>query len=138
LLLPVEQRCFNIYGVDRAVYMRDYMLRRYHRRRNAAIKFLGGKCACGETEGLQFDHKDRRKKSFTIAKLWGVSESRFWVEIAKCQLLCDDCHEKKTLADLGQVSAKTTHGTLSSYRYCKCAVCREAKAEYMRNYIRNR
>lgn len=124
--------------MDKAAYMRDYMLRRYHRRRKLAIEFLGGKCACGKTDGLQFDHKDRSEKSFDIAKLWGVSESRFWAEIRKCQLLCGGCHEKKTLIDLGQVSAKTTHGTLSSHRYCRCDLCREAKAEYMRNYQRNR
>lgn len=28
--------------------------------------------------------------------------------------------------------AKTTHGTLSSYRYCHCVLCRAAKAKYMR------
>ena len=121
---------------DEADYMRKYMLKRYHERRAAAIKFLGGSCKCGATKRLEFDHVDRNSKKFEIAKLWGIAEAEFWKEIAKCQLLCKKCHEAKTLIDLGQRSAKNRHGTLSSYRYCRCALCCEAKAEYMRNWHR--
>ncbi len=82
---------------------RIYMLRRYHQRRNDAISFLGGKCVdCGTTEGLQFDHIDRSKKSFWIARMWNVAKARFWEEVRKCQLLCQDCHTNKTLRDLGR------------------------------------
>jgi hypothetical protein len=106
------------------------MLRRYHERRAKALAFLGGACKCGSTSDLQFDHVDRTKKSFTIGKLWSLSEKVFWAEIAKCQLLCSKCHEEKTLIDLNQVSAKTRHGTLSTYRYCHCSLCRKANADY--------
>lgn len=116
-------------------YMKEYMLKRYHDRRNKAVVKLGGSCyTCGATEKLQFDHIDRNNKSFTIAKLSSVNEKKFWEEIEKCQLLCEDCHQNKTLDDLGQVSAKNTHGTLSSMRYCKCALCKKAKADYMREW----
>ncbi len=116
-------------------YMRQYMLRRYHTRRQDAIKALGGKCViCGDLENLEFDHKDRGLKGFTIAKGWSIGEERFWQEINKCQLLCKVCHHKKTLIDMGQKDARQTHGTLSSYRYCKCDLCREGKSRWQREY----
>jgi len=62
------------------------------------------------------------------------NEEVFDLEISKCQLLCKKCHEEKTLLDMGRVSAKITHGTLSSYRYCKCGSCKKAKSEYMRSF----
>jgi 5-methylcytosine-specific restriction endonuclease McrA len=110
------------------------MLERYHRRRKMALDFLGGRCECGSTKNLEFDHKIRSEKLFSIARMWGVAEVVFWKEIKKCQLLCAECHEKKTLRDLGQISAKTSHGTLSSYRYCRCASCREANNQYQREW----
>lgn len=119
-------------------YMKDYMLRRYHERRARAIEKLGGKCKCGREDGLQFDHIDPQSKSFTIAKLSSVKEEKFWEEVDKCQLLCEDCHNKKTLHDLGRESAKNKHGTLSSFRYCKCSECKAAKAAYMKEYKKNK
>jgi 5-methylcytosine-specific restriction endonuclease McrA len=114
--------------------MREYMLRRYHARMQEAITFLGGKCKCGLTEGLQLDHIDPATKSFTIAKMWSLSKEKFWIEVRKCQLLCQECHSDKTRKDLGQQDARKTHGTLSSYRYCRCPECKAAQAEYMRDY----
>jgi hypothetical protein len=119
-------------------YMREYMLERYRARREEAIEKLGGKCSCGETQNLQFDHIDPATKNFTIAKLPSVNEKDFWAEIDKCQLLCAPCHEHKSLVESGLQSAKDKHGTLSSFRYCKCAECKEAKAEYMREYRRKK
>lgn len=117
--------------------MRVYMLKRYKERKNKAIEFLGGKCKkCSSSEKLEFDHIDRSTKSFTIAKLWSLSEKTFWTEINKCQLLCQDCHNLKTIEESGRKVAKGTHGTLSSYRYCKCPSCRKAKSEWQKNYER--
>lgn len=111
-------------------YMRQYMAKRYKRRKAAAIEQLGGKCVkCSSTEELHFDHIDPETKLFTIAKeLDSVSEKRLQEELAKCQLLCPPCHEEKTLQDLGQQSAKKTHGTLSSLRYCKCILCKKSQS----------
>lgn len=114
-------------------YMRDYMKRRYDERRALAISTLGGKCAeCGTTENLEVDHKDRTKKSMTFDRMTMVSIDKFIEELAKCQLLCDPCHNGKTLGERGLQRAIGTHGTLSSCRYCKCDLCREAKNEYNR------
>jgi hypothetical protein len=62
------------------------------------IEMLGGKCVgCGITENLQFDHIDRKQKSFTIGKMLGYSlENKLIPEAKKCQLLCKSCHQIKT------------------------------------------
>ena len=116
-------------------YMRTYMLERYHRRRAEAIIQLGGCCKkCGDKEDLDIDHIDPKTKSFTLSQCGSASEERWQNELKKCQLLCKNCHIKKTLKDKGQLSARENHGTLSSYKYCRCDLCRAANSEYLRQY----
>lgn len=119
-------------------YMRVYMLARYHERMLVARMELGGKCSrCPCRTKLQFDHINPGKKKFTIAKLWSLAERTFWNEIAKCQLLCGECHTAKTLKELGRKPARGTHGTISAYRYCgppKCEACRMANNEVSRKW----
>ncbi len=118
-------------------YMRGYLKKRYTLRRKAAIKILGGKCKeCCLRKDLQFDHKDPKDKKYTIAKIWTHSEIKFWEEIRKCQLLCRKCHNIKTQKELGRKLAKGFHGTLSTYRYCKCDLCRKAKSDWMKEYMK--
>jgi hypothetical protein len=116
-------------------YMRDYMRRRYERNRLRGLEILGGKCAlCDETKNLEFDHKELPLKAVESSRMFYLGDKRFLAEIEKCQLLCRLHHEAKTLADLGQISAKIRHGTLSTYRYCRCVLCRAAHSEYNREY----
>lgn len=117
---------------SRNAYYRDYMLARYKRRYQEAIDNLGGICIrCGSSEDLQFDHKNPETKSFSIGKsIVSISRARLEAELVKCQLLCGECHKKKTLLDLGLDDPKTIHGTLSSYRYCRCKLCCAAKVRY--------
>ena len=113
-------------------YMNNYMQIRWQQRRQQAVEKLGGACVkCGCIDKLEFDHVDLKTKSFTIASGSSFSDKRFWLEIGKCQLLCYDCHKLKH-------SVKGSHGTLSSYRYCKCDLCREAKNKWTRDYKRNK
>lgn len=117
--------------------MREYLLRRYYERKKEAQLLLGGKCRkCGSINKLEFDHIDPKEKEFTISMLWNISHDRFIKEVKKCQLLCKECHKKKTLEDLGQQDARKTHGTLSSYRYCRCSLCLKAKRDWNRQYKR--
>ncbi|SRR5258706_1797590 len=116
-------------------YMNTYMKNRYQKRKLFALEYLGGKCSkCNSVENLQFDHINRDEKNFTLADgmLW--SEKKFLEELNKCQLLCVICHQKKTLIDLNQSDGKNTHGTLTSYKYCKCELCKKAKSDYMKEY----
>ncbi len=121
-------------------YMRVYMAHRYRRRRNQAIKELGGKCVkCGTSKNLQLDHIKPETKKFAIgARLAGVSEQKFKAELAKCQLLCEECHIEKSIIERGHKIAKGTHGTVSSYRYCKCEACKAAKSEANKQYRQSR
>lgn len=120
-------------------HMREYMKRRYWERRAIGLERLGGKCVkCGSADGLEFDHIDRSAKTMSTARMTMVSMTKFLEELSRCQILCADCHRAKTLIDLDRASAKTTHGTLSALRYCKpiCALCREAKNKYSREWKR--
>ena len=115
-------------------YHREYQLRKYHKFKEEILNILGNKCIiCGSTENLEIDHINREEKSFSLSKSW-PNRKNLNEELQKCQLLCKIHHQEKTLTDLNQVSAKTTHGTLSSYRYCKCDLCRKAKSDHNRNY----
>ena len=73
-------------------------LARYERNKKKCVDKLGGKCvACGSTELLQFDHINPLEKSFTITS--GFHRKDLDEELAKCQLLCWDCHMEKTKND---------------------------------------
>lgn len=115
-------------------YMNAYVKAKYHRRRREAIAKLGGKCfECGSIDDLEFDHIDPKQKSFPIGEaLSGWSQRRINKELKKCQLLCKNCHDRK------HHTAKYSHGTLSSYRYCRCDECRAAKAAWSREYNRRK
>lgn len=120
-------------------YMRDYRKKNYRNYRNGLLERLGGKCVvCGSADRLEIDHKDPKTKEFDPSAYPPVSKARVDREMAKCQLLCHDCHFKKSLSDYDKKSAVGTHGTLSSYRYCKCDLCRKAKTDWMREYKRAR
>lgn len=117
------------------VYMRLYMKRRYRARRRLALRLLGGVCArCGVRRGLEIDHIDPRRKHLSTARMTMVSEKRFRAELAKCQLLCGKCHDHKSILDAGKLPAKGQHGTLSTYRYCRCDRCRAAMSLYNKQY----
>jgi 5-methylcytosine-specific restriction endonuclease McrA len=112
-------------------YQRTYQLARYHRRKEAAKRFLGGKCVrCGATEQLEVDHVDPAQKSFNISNLWAVTEDRFYAELRKCQLLCRPHHLEKTAAE----NSVDHGGGASGKKNCPCVLCKQKKAEYMASY----
>ena len=120
-------------------YMNEYMKRRFHERRGKVIAHLGGKCvSCGSVDRLELDHIDPGTKAIETKKLWGSSEALFWAEVAKCQLLCRPCHCLKSTIERGQTPSAGTHGTLTSYRHCKCDLCRAAKSAYSKKYAQKR
>lgn len=121
-------------------YMRKYMLRRYYKRRAKAIEQLGGYCIeCGSTENLEFDHWDRNEKLNDIGKMFtSASEEKLQAELVLCVLRCRSCHQLKTTLERDQIPAALRHGTLSSYRYCKCDLCKDANNRYHRDYRINR
>jgi hypothetical protein len=108
-------------------YMKDYMLKRYHERRQEAIAFLGGKCVVCKSEGnLNFHHLEN--KEFSISKLWSLSKTKFWAEIAKCELRCEEHHKEEHRVE-------NEHGTAHKYwQGCRCSLCTKANTEFNRRY----
>jgi len=62
-------------------------------------------CSCGESDpaALEFDHTDPAMKKYTIATMAtrGVSLDTVKAEVAKCQVLCANCHRKRTAKQFG-------------------------------------
>jgi 5-methylcytosine-specific restriction endonuclease McrA len=60
---------------------------------------------CGENDlvVLEFDHINPSEKSFAIAR--AISDGLKWEvilqEIRKCQILCANCHKRKTAVEFG-------------------------------------
>jgi hypothetical protein len=51
------------------------------------------RCGFADTRALAFHHRDPGMKEFTISGQGRVvSEERFQAEIAKCDVLCANCH----------------------------------------------
>lgn len=82
---------------------RDYLIKAVSERRRRikekAIVFMGGRCqVCGYSKyqgALDFHHIDPSTKSFGIG---GFGHSRSWErvkqELAKCILVCANCHRE--------------------------------------------
>ena len=106
-------------------YMREYMSRRYKDRRDRAIKLLGGQCVyCSTSENLQFHHIKPEEKLFDISRGWNCKESKFWEEVHKCELRCEECHKDKH-------KVVHQHGTPHKYwQGCRCNLCTIANTEY--------
>lgn len=59
-----------------------------------------GPCVkCGSKKELQVDHIDPEDK--VTHRVWSWSKARREVELAKCQVLCHECHKKKTAKQNG-------------------------------------
>lgn len=100
---------------------REYM-RKWMRKRRVAWFAANGPCVeCGSWERLELDHRDPRQK--VTHCVWSWSEKRRLEEVAKCQVLCHDCHLKKTIA---QRKPQLIHGTYYGYNTtgCRCDACR--------------
>lgn len=80
---------------------RKFTLECYHRRKlrkNALIDMKGGKCQhCGYAKcrsALTFHHRNPKEKSFPLSAefIWKRKWEVVLLELAKCDLLCANCH----------------------------------------------
>ena len=63
--------------------------------RKAAWILANGPCKkCGSADELEVDHIDPSKK--VSHNIWSWAKKRRLSELAKCQVLCHDCHAEKT------------------------------------------
>jgi hypothetical protein len=87
---------------------------------------------CGSTDRLQFHHRDPTDRTTDVR--FSLSDERLVAEIAKCDLLCKECHAKQHVM---------RHGTNSMYTAgkCRCELCsanwRTYNREYKRRYRQN-
>ena len=100
-----------------------YQLNWMRKRREAWFEHNGPCIACGSPNNLELDHKDPKTKS--DHKIWSWSKKRREEELAKCQVLCIECHRLKTR---WQRASKIAQGKTTMYtRYgCRCYYCQAA------------
>lgn len=77
---------------------------------------------CGSAINLQIDHIHPEKK--WTHRIWSYSWKRIHAELKKCQILCSECHLKKTANDI-RTMRKKAHGTIEGYVkwHCRCELC---------------
>lgn len=73
----------------------------YAKNRQYFIDKLGGQCvSCGTTDNLEFDHINPLDKSLNLSGYLASKNAcqleKVLEEVNKCQLLCQECHIKKT------------------------------------------
>ncbi len=77
----------------KAAYMRRFYAKRKLRLRDLKAGRRCRDCGNDDPRVLDFHHRDPSAKSFKIAtKAWQVSEARLLEEVAKCDVLCANCH----------------------------------------------
>ena len=86
---------------DIVKYKSEWAKRNYDENRRYFIDKLGGQCvSCGSTDDLEFDHINPLDKSLNVSNKLGLKNAyqleELIEEVDKCQLLCEDCHRKKT------------------------------------------
>ena len=45
---------------------------------------------------MDFDHRDRSTKRYTVSKMLGMSPARMLAEIEQCDVVCANCHRIRT------------------------------------------
>lgn len=101
---------------------RAYQLQWVLNRKMSWIESQGGRCVqCGSAERLEVDHIDPSTK--VSHRIWNWSDARRLEELAKCQVLCYDCHKAKTRVDL---TKPLIHGTSNAFnrKGCRCDECK--------------
>lgn len=120
----------------RATSYRDKINRNSAYARAKRAKWIedNGPCKkCGSSKDLEIDHIDPKSKSFEIH--FALSLKTLEPELVKCQVLCHDCHRKKSNEENSnrhtRIILPMIHGTLKCYwRGCRCDECYFANKEY--------
>ena len=106
--------------------------REYQRTRCALVRKewfdKNGPCKeCGNEENLELHHVDPKKK--VTHRVWSWSISRREKELAKCVVLCRECH-------INKIRKPITHGSDSrGYdRGCRCDLCKAAHTQRCKEY----
>lgn len=94
-----------------------------------AFFFSDKKCVeCGSDKNLELDHVDREKK--WTHRIWSRNSAAMAMELKKCQVLCKECHFRKTAVENG----KKEHSLSAYKRGCRCDICKAYRAADARKY----
>jgi len=112
---------------------REYQRQWMAERRQDWIDSQGGCCVeCGSTDRLEVDHIDPSLKTIKPSQLWSRRQETRDKELVNCQVLCYDCHKKKT--KITYIN-KRQHGTSTMWAArCKCSVCKNYHRLYMKEW----
>jgi hypothetical protein len=117
----------NVFEYKDPIIQREYQREWIAQRRTAY--FLGKSCVnCGSTKQLELDHIDPKLK--VDHRIWSWSVKRIAEEVKKCQILCVECHRKKTKQQNYVIKCKNGHSfdEKNTYVYSngrrKCRRCR--------------
>lgn len=109
---------------DRKEYLRKYQREWWRKRRQDF--FSDKKCLiCSSIENLELHHREPALK--VSHNIWSWSTVRRNTEIAKCDILCHDCHLKETI--------KQNKSKVSKFRLSSAKLTAE-QVEYVRNSVK--
>lgn len=78
---------------QKAAYMREFYAKRKERLRELKRDRACVRCGFNDPRALEFHHRDPAQKEFKISeKAWSYSWERVLEEVAKCDVLCSNCH----------------------------------------------
>lgn len=110
---------------------REYRRQYWAKQRNKWIIENGPCTYCGSSERLEVDHINTKTKDrkYSLSLFSRPHQARA-NELKKCQVLCHECHAKKTKAE------RFRHGAGRYGKGCRCEVCVTDKNSYSREWKR--
>ena len=125
----------------------QYCAERWTLRKIEAIKKFGDCCFdCKQSYSYpvyDFHHLDPREKDLDWNKMRLVTQETLDAELAKCVLLCSNCHRERHFKQrpekqplIRPVPRVWEHGTRNGYTYhkCRCEPCKKANNEHSKRY----
>ena len=114
---------------------REYQRNWLRNKRDAWIEEHGPCKECGSEINLELHHIDEKDPSLAThmgSSIFSMRKDKQELELAKCIVLCEECHKRVTAENAGHLM----HGTHSMYTNhgCRCSVCREHHALEARLY----
>jgi hypothetical protein len=100
-----DREYWNKIKAEKGVRKNEMSKKNRQSKRKYIIELLKkSKCVdCGNSDWrvLEFDHRDRKTKSFNLASSTEFSIQKIQTEIDKCDIVCANCHNIRTIEQRG-------------------------------------
>jgi hypothetical protein len=101
--------CFREYFRERGALhvqqVRESSVKRRARARDQVYRYLEQhpRRDCGEQDPvvLEFDHLSNKTENIATLVYWGAARDRLELEIAQCEVVCANCHRRRTAKRVG-------------------------------------